>query len=295
MVNFFSPTLNDIPLDNDDNSRYVCWVIGLMVFLLGMIYLGTLTISSADQWGFRNNERVTIEIPMEGVANPENLIQDVISTMQRLPLVNQINLLDSQAVLKSIQPWLNGTGIPDTVNLPCLIDVDFQSGAIVDYDDILNHLRPLSHSITLENHEPWQEKLKTMRLRLEIIAILFMILISLTVMITVTLITRSSLKTHIPTVDALRLMGATNSYIAGKFQNRAFILALKGGLWGAILALPIFLTINWVGDYWGNVSVTKFFPSFLLVSGILAIPLIVSGLSLVGARFCVVKMLRHLN
>jgi cell division transport system permease protein len=137
--------------------------------------------------------------------------------------------------------------------------------------------------------------LETLRLSLEVIAYLFIGLIALTVMITITLITRSSLATHASVIDVLRLIGANNRYIALKFQKRAFWLALTGGLWGALIALPILFSLNWLSVWLGVPDVLKPTLSWMLLGIILALPFVVGGMSLIVARFSVLRTLARLG
>ena len=122
-----------------------------------------------------------------------------------------------------------------------------------------------------------------------------MTLIAAAVIITVTLVTRSSLDAHAFTIDALRLMGATNNYIAVKFQRRAFWLALKGGSWGIALALPALLVINWYGFRAGGGESLRTGLKLSLIAVVASLPFIAGVMSLAVARLSVLKTLLRLG
>src|SRR5690606_11208439 len=139
----------------------------------------------------------------------------------------------------------------------------------------------------IEEHSQWQHVSEKLRLSLEAISYLFMGLIAATVIITITLITRSSLATHASIIDVLRLVGANNSYIAHKFQRRAFILALKGGIWGVLAVLPTLLLLNWLSLHLGVPDALKPIPSISLLLAIISLPVIMGCISLLAARLSV--------
>jgi cell division transport system permease protein len=156
-------------------------------------------------------------------------------------------------------------------------------------------LRQISQEIRIEEHSHWQHMHENLRLSLEVMAYLFIGLIAATVMVTITLITRSSLATHASIIDVLRLVGANNSYIAQKFQRRAFWLALKGGFWGVAIALPTIFFLNWLSLHLGVSEALKPTLTFSLLLAIVTLPFLVGCISLVAARLSVLRTLSRLG
>ncbi|MBM3632100.1 MAG: FtsX-like permease family protein [Alphaproteobacteria bacterium] len=296
MRNTPSQTINDIPIGQDVSSRYVCWIVGLMVFLLSLVFVGSISLSSSlSQWNLSSSGRITIELPLHGVQNPESLIETILSTLQRIPGVASVKLVNNQEVLKLLQPWVGQVNLLQDLTLPALIDVDMKPEIPPNVPEITAVLRQFAHGIRIEEHNQWQHMFEKLRLSLEIIAYLFISLIAITVMVTITLITRSSLATHASIIDVLRLVGANNSYIAAKFQRRAFWLALKGGLWGVIIALPTLFLLNWLSLHLGVSEVLKPTLSIPLLLAILSLPFVVGGISLLAARLSVLRTLSRLG
>jgi cell division transport system permease protein len=176
-----------------------------------------------------------------------------------------------------------------------LIDVDMKPGTTANAPEIAELLHRFSPHIRIEEHSRWQHMVEKLRLSLEVMAYLFISLIAATVMVTITLITRSSLATHASIIDVLRLVGANNSYIARKFQRRAFWLALKGGLWGVIIALPTIFLLNRFSLRLGVSEALKPTLSLTLLAAILSLPFIVGVISLVAARLSVLRTLARLG
>lgn len=289
-------TIDDIPVGQDVSSRYVCWIVGLMVFLLSMVFVGSFSVSSSlSQWNLGSASRLTIEVPLHSVENPNILIENILATLQKVPGVARIKLVDNQEVLKLLQPWVGQVNLLQDLTLPALIDVDMKPEASANVTEITSVLQTFSPGIRIEEHSQWQHMLEKLRLSLEVMGYLFISLIAATVMITITLITRSSLATHASIIDVLRLVGANNSYIAHKFQQRAFWLALKGGMWGVIIALPTIYGLNWLSDHLGVSEALKPTLSISLLLAILSLPLVVGGISLIAARLSVLRTLSRLG
>lgn len=296
MRNTPSRTIDDIPIGQDVSSRYVCWIVGLMVFLLSLVFVGSISLSSSlSQWNLSSSGRITIELPLHGVQNPETLVENIMSTLQRIPGVASVKLVNNQDVLKLLQPWVGQVNLLQDLTLPALIDVDMKPEIPPNVPEITAILRQFAHGIRIEEHNQWQQMFEKLRLSLEIIAYLFISLIAITVMVTITLITRSSLATHASIINVLRLVGANNSYIADKFQRRAFWLALKGGSWGVIIALPTLFLLNWLSLHLGVSEALKPTLSLPLLMAILSLPFIVGGISLLAARLSVLRTLSRLG
>lgn len=291
-----SQTIDDIPIGQDVGSNYVCWIVGLMAFLLSLVFVGSISMSSSlNQWNLGSAGRLTIELPLHNVQNPDALIREVIATLQKMPGVAQINPVDNQEIVKLIQPWVGQVNLLQDLTLPALIDVDMKPEGNISVSDIVSLLKQLSPGVRIEEHSHWQYMLEKLRLSLEIMGYLFISLIAVTVMVTITLITRSSLATHSSIIDVLRLVGANNSYIARKFQTRAFWLAIKGGTWGVIIALPTIFLLNWLSLQLGVSEALKPTLNASVLLAILCLPLIMGCISLVAARFSVLRTLSQIG
>jgi len=296
MLNHPSQTIDDIPIGQDVSSRYVCWIVGLMVFLLSLVFVGAMSIStSLNQWNLSGSNRLTIELPMHGATNPESVIQSAMEVLKKMPTVARAKLVDNQEILTLLQPWVGQVNLLEDLTLPALIDVDLKQNAPLNLDEMTAKLRVISPDVRVEEHSQWQQMLEKLRLSLEVMAYLFIGLIAATVFVTITLVTRSSLATHSSIIDVLRLVGANNQYIAQKFQRRAFWLAMKGGLWGVIFALPTILFLNWLSLRLGVSEALKPTLSFFLLIAILSLPFFVGCTSLIAARFSVLRTIARLG
>ena len=291
-----SQTIDDIPIGQDVSSRYVCWIVGLMVFLLSLVFVGAISLStSLSQWNLGGAGRLTLELPLHGVQNPEAVTETILVALQKMPGVARIKLVDNQEVLDLLQPWVGQVNLLQDLTLPALIDVDMKPDVTANIEEIAAVLRQFAPEIRIEEHSHWQHMLEKLRLSLEVMAYLFISLIAATVIVTITLITRSSLATHASIIDVLRLVGANNHYIAQKFQKRAFWLALKGGSWGVIIALPTIFFLNWLSLHLGVSDALKPTLSLSLLAAILSLPFIVGSISFLAARLSVLRTLAQLG
>ena len=55
--------------------------------------------------------------------------------------------------------------------------------------------------------------------------------------------TRAGLAARREAIEIVHGLGATDGYIAARFAGRATLLAATGGIAGAVLALPVLLTL----------------------------------------------------
>jgi len=291
-----SKTIDDIPVGQDISSGYVCWIIGLMVFLLSLVFVGAISLSSSlSQWNLGGVNRITIEVPLHGVQNPESLIENILANLKQIPSIARVRLVDNEEILNLLQPWVGQVNLLQDLTLPALIDVEMRPGIPKKPAEIMTFLQPLVPGVRIEEHSHWQQMQEKLRLSLEVMAYLFISLITITVIITITLITRSSLVTHASIIDVLRLVGANNDYIAHKFQKRAFWLALKGGIWGVIIALPTIFFLNWLSLHLGVSEALKPTLNVFLLLTILSLPFVVGLISLISARFSVLRTLARLG
>jgi len=67
--------------------------------------------------------------------------------------------------------------------------------------------------------------------------------------------TRAGLSARREAIEIVHGLGATDGYIAGRFAARATMLATAGGLAGAIVAMPVLLTLANIAAPFGGDSV----------------------------------------
>ena len=171
MRNLMAQPINDIPLGNDVSSCYVSWIIGLMVFLSSLVYMGSCLVSSPDQWRWGGSGRVTVEVPLYDVQNPEDYVNGILAALQNLNAVEGINVVDNREVLNALDPWLGQVSsdrgkqasLWQELTFPVLIDVDIKDGHPAAAEEIRGALNSFSPDIHIEKHSQWQESINNLR------------------------------------------------------------------------------------------------------------------------------------
>ena len=148
---------------------------------------------------------------------------------------------------------------------------------------------------SFDDHLAWLSGLMTMAHSLQILSILVVILVGGVAILTVSFTTHSGMEIHRDVIDVLHMMGAQDKFIATKFVRYQAGLAIRGALWGEVLALAVILVLSLAKD--------RIFPGIGLDFGpgltgffiiAMVFPLMV-GLSCVTAWRTSLQLLRRLS
>jgi cell division transport system permease protein len=286
-----------LPLDGDGSSRFLPWLIGLMVFLAALaIGAGFAVDSALLRWddGLRGTLTVDLPQPAGGGTLASASADQVLALLRGTAGVAGATLLDRQAEAALLQPWLGGSVEIDRLPLPALIDVQRAEAVPLDLPDLSRRLAALVPGASVETHGAWVEQLLRVAKLLEIGAVVIVALIGAVAVSTVIFITRTGLMIHAPIVDLLHAMGAADSYIAGQFQRHAFRLGLRGGIIGLVPALLGFGVIRLAAEQGGSVAADLAPGLALPILAWAVLALLPLGMALVGLATARVTVLRTL-
>jgi cell division transport system permease protein len=283
--------IDEIPINQDAMTRYVSWIMALLVYLLCLVLVGAVSISSSlYQWQVGVNYRLTVEIPIQHELDRDRIVPTVLSVLKTLPGITSAVASDHLNSMHFFQPFF-GQQEQGSAPEPTFIDVALDPNYSVNLNDIAAQLYRVAPGAKIETQHRWQETIAVLRTSLQAIAYIFASLIALTVVITISLVTQSGLAAHHKTISILRLIGAQNSYISRKFQTHALKLSMKGAVIGFVTSLPTLLILSALCSHLGVPEWLK--PNFdaNLFLLILAVPATVIFLSICVARFAVFKTL----
>ncbi len=284
--------IEEVPITKDPMTRLVPWIIALLVFLLCLVLVGASSIGvSVQRWQVGISHRVTIEIPLQHELDRDRITTAVAQYLQTNPAVEHIEIADKTRLFSifgvSAQQALQ---YPDYI-LPVLIEANLkpeQPGAV---SEIMTQLQQVSPGVRIETYSQWHDMLQLLRQSLQIIGYIFVMLIAFTVIIMISLITKAGLASHNESISILRLIGASNGYIATKFQNHAFRLSTKGAIIGFVLALPVTWLLNLASVYLGVPELLRPQIDPVLMLAMVIVPLFVVLLSICVSRFAVLRTL----
>ena len=287
---------SDLPLDRDQLSRFLPWLIAFMVFLSVMAVAGMLVLNAtASKWdrGVRGTMTVQV-IPTDDESEDEQRLNAVLTGLATSPEIARYDSMDDSRLIRLLEPWVGDLTGSGELPLPRLIDVELKPAAILTADVLLKRLSEKANGISIDDHRVWLDHLVRLIETFEILALVVLLFIVLATIGTIIFTTRTGLAIHREAIEVLHLIGAHDAYIARQFAGRAFGLGLSGGVVGLVLALP---------TLWGLTHLARSLDDKLLPNisfgpvhwGLLvALPVGVSLVAMVTAKITVMRTLERM-
>ncbi len=233
----------DLPFERDQATRFLPWIVALMVFLGALSLAAATAIGSAiERWDTNLTSRITVQVPANQ-ASPDTLTR-LVKALTATPGIIKAKTLDFEATRALVEPWLGTVGVDLELPLPAVVDVETAAGTVFDVNLLTGRLIKIAPGIIVDNHRVWLAPLIRMARTAELIAFAILALISLTAIAAVIFATRSGLAVHSAIISLLHVMGAQDAYIARQFQMQAMMLGVRGGVIGSIAALVILLILT---------------------------------------------------
>ena len=231
---------SDLPLDKEENSRFLPWLIAFMVFLSILAVAGMVALNTtASRWDAGVRGTLTIQIvPTDDSASDEVRLNEVRTILATAPEVERYDTLDEAHLLSLLKPWLGENAENGDLPLPRLIDVELKKTSAFTAKDLSIRLKKRVRGVIVDDHRIWLDRLVRMIETFEALAFMILILIALATVGTVVFTTRTGLAIHREAIEVLHLMGAHDEYIARQFAYRALSLGISGAFLGLALALP---------------------------------------------------------
>lgn len=233
----------DLPFERDQATRFLPWIVALMVFLGALSLAAAAAIGSAiDSWDTDLAGRITVQVPAHQ-ASPDALVR-LIDALTATPGITKAATLDSDATRALVEPWLGTAGAGLDLPLPAVIDVETAAGTVFDVNLLAGRLVNIAPGVIVDDHRVWLAPLIRMARTVEYVAFAILALIGLTAIAAVIFATRSGLAVHAAIINLLHVMGAQDAYIARQFQMQAMVLGTRGGIIGSIAALIVLFVLT---------------------------------------------------
>jgi cell division transport system permease protein len=241
---------SDLPLKGDATSRYLPWLVALMVFLSAMAVAGVFVINALiDRWDHDVSGTLTVQVMPAGgdtgEAQTDERVRLAVDVMRKVPGVLAAKALDKRQTLALLEPWLGSTEVVKDLPLPRLIDVAIDPEARIDLGEVAETLSRVVPGASLDDHRVWLSRLISLSRTMQWLAVAMVILIGSVTSATVVYATRTGMAVHHGIIEVLHLIGAHDDYIARQFADRAFALGFAGGLIGLGMAVPALSAIGW--------------------------------------------------
>ncbi|MBV2360220.1 cell division protein FtsX [Thalassococcus sp. CAU 1522] len=209
---------------------------GAMAFLA--VFALALSLAAgrlADRWGDELARASTIRISAPA-GQMAAQTEAALRVLQQTPGVAEARALSTEEQQALLEPWF-GPGLPvEDLPVPQLIEV-IEDGAGFDADGLRLRLQAEVPGAVLDDHTRWRQPLVTAAGRLRALGWVALVLLCGAVAAMVTLAANAALAANAQVIAVLRLVGATDGYIAGAFVRRFTLRSLTGAAVGTAAGL----------------------------------------------------------
>jgi len=254
-------------------AKITIFASGVMAFLaVFALALSFATGRLAHQWGQELARTATLRITAPQEEAPER-VEAALAVLENTPGVVSARALSPDEQQALLTPWF-GPDLPlESLDIPQLVDI-VQDSVGYDRDMLVAQLQAEVPGAILDDHTRWRAPLVAAANRLQWLSLLSVVLIGLTMAGVITLAAQAALAANVQIIRVLRLIGATDVYIARAFVRRFTLRGLFGAIIGtclgviSVLVLPDhdvaggFLSgIGFRGAQWGLVLVIPVFAA----------------------------------
>lgn len=204
----------------------------LAVFALALSFA---TGRLAERWGneLARGSTVRISAPEEQL---DAQTQAALKVLETTPGIAEARVLSMEEERALIEPWF-GPSLPiEALPLPVLIDVR-ENDTGYDAEGLRLRLAGEAPGAVLDDHSRWRKPLVHAAERLRVLGYISLTLIAAVTAAMITLAANAALAANGREIATLRLVGATDAYIAKAFVQRFTIRGLSGAVVGTFLGM----------------------------------------------------------
>jgi cell division transport system permease protein len=233
-------------------SRLETFAAAVMAFLGVIAAVFAITAGSlAAKWEGELAQSATLRAP-SGAGEAE--LQIALSILAQTPGVASAALVPEAEMQALLAPWLGADAPLAEIGAPMLIAVKI-AGDGPDADALSRRLALELPGAVWDDHGRWRRPLLAAASGLRALSLASLALVLGALASVVALGARASLAANRPVVETLRLMGATDPFIAAAFVRRTTIRAGVGGMIGAAAAALALLALGLAGGAEGGLDI----------------------------------------
>ncbi len=288
----------DLAPGRDRSSRFLPWIIALMVYLAGLALSATMALEQViDRWSAGLKGSITIVVDPSvngGEAETDARVEAALSVILTTQSVLSATPLAKIDVAGLVEPWLGKDVLSLDLPIPRLIDVTLVPDSGFDLAGLTRRLDSAVPGTQIDDHKVWLQKILRLARTSELITILIVVLIALAAGATVMFATRTGLAVQRDVIEVLHLIGARDTYIARQFQGNAVSLALWGGLLGLLFIGVTVLALWLLARDLGSSLLPAVRLSLPFLGALAMLPLVGAIIASVTARFTVMRFLARM-
>lgn len=289
----------DLPLNRGAGTGFLVILMALMTFLALLALASSFALSAmTHRWSSGLENRLTIEIPAQDLNEKLldrktifTMTHDVANALNGMPGITSIHVLTEEEISDLVKPWLGDDLLKGEFPIPGIISLETENTDAQMLQAIHSRIKSVAPHARLDTHEEWLNDLLRFTGALQLAALVLTAVIGITTITAVAGAVRARLAINRPEVELLHLMGASDKYITRQFQRHSLILALQGGILGAIAGAGILYAIGWVAGEMGVAILPDFHLSMPQLGMLALVPLVVSLIAMATARSTVLRVL----
>jgi cell division transport system permease protein len=278
------------------HGRLLPWVIAVMVFLAGLAMLVALGLQMTTRtWNEGMSRSLTVQVTEPDASARDRQVAAALDTLRRTEGIESAAEETDEQVAALLEPWLGKGNVGPDLPIPALIDVKLADDATVDVAALGEALAKVAPSARVDAHERWLADLMVLMRIVEWLGGLIVGLVGLATVAIIVFATRAGLAAHRETVEIVHMMGAQDGMIAGAFQRRFLWVGVKGAIIG-LIALGLGMAGIWfVNQRLDGGLLPELVPPPQVLASLLILPVVAGVLTMLTARFAVLRALRDMN
>ena len=288
---------SDLPLKRDATSRFLPWIIAVMVYLAALSLAGAMVLGEAiTAWSKDLTGTLTVQIPLSD-GDPEATearLAEAVGLLRETPGIARVQVLDKRQMGALLEPWLGPDIALSKLPLPRLIDVTLAEGANVDTVSLGLRLTAIVPDAVVDDHRKWLQELLRLARSIELVSVVVVALIGLAAVATVVFAARAGLAVHRSVIEIMHVIGARDSFVAAQFQRQAMVLGFWGGMAGLVAAVATLLLLGRAAGRVQAVDALQVTLAPTQWAVLAALPLAAAVIAMVTARLTVMRTLARL-
>jgi cell division transport system permease protein len=222
-----------LPLE-DAREMALFFVVGALCFLAALATLSAKsTYGAARSWTAEVEGELTVSLPdadRRGAEAARKLIESTDG-------IREARLLSKAEIDALLEPNFGSRGLPESLPLPQLIAVTAEPDVEFIGPTLERRLTEAGFVNAVDEHADWAGDVRRMLAIARLVALTAVALLASTAVAVIAFATHAALLARRDIVDVLHLAGARDRYIAGLFERRFWLLGIRAGAVGALLAL----------------------------------------------------------
>ncbi len=273
----------------DQREIALHYVIGVLCFLACMAALVVMASDrAAEGWSRDIRAEMTYQIRPSGLESGSIAAAKAAEVLAGVKGVSEVVALEPEKAKALIKPWL-GDAILDDLPIPNLVEVKLDPAHPATAAAMNEALGAQGVEFTLDDHKLWLKDIEQSALTIRLISVGIFFIIGSATAAVVGFATRAGLTARANVVEVLSLCGASDTFVAKRFQFRFARMAFESGLLGASLSAIVMTIIKTTGRSQSFTMALPFSWQDLLI--LIPCPVLVALIAGITARFVTIKLL----